>query len=35
MRYAEVRERIRQLKAARATADDHNGVFAGREGLLG
>ena len=35
MRHAVVRERIRQLQAARATSDDYNGVFAGWEWLLG
>jgi len=32
---AEVFERVRQLQAARATADDDDRVLAGREWLLG
>jgi len=30
-----VSERIRQLEAPRTAADDNDGIFAGREGLLG
>jgi hypothetical protein len=35
VRNTEVRERVRQLKTARTTADDDDGILAGRERLLG